>query len=512
MSLSYFSSGTEQESVDTPAETPDAEGSGPYGETAGRRVSELAPGDVVLFTRLRIHGLLRASGDYTEDATDAPIAPERMDIEWLDGYDIGNRTCGVRRVDLEELATQGKIRLIAAAVANRMSRWAIEGARCPDQYDRDTGVQPMPRVRAANTMFRREYSRDIINGFLKHPVVDHKLGRVQKVRAMFGARRPDGHLSAVATVAVPNARQASDRRTVEITRYASHPEDATGRERYPNGTGTRMLAQICRWAALEGFERVRALAGTAGNDGGIYRGANFRDDGDAASSGNYNRTGRTNYDHETTLTRYIREVSADGSDATPGTPRRVESRYDGAEADVVTAQTGLSRFGSSYRGDASPNDLALVREEVSDYKFATDEQYPAYSRRARKLFATYGRPGAREVLAGETAGRGRYFPAAIFGGDDNGTLAVALAVTGNPREPFAEAEVIEYAARETAFPAATARWILARVRDWARLDGYDALTVPATLFDHIEGVAPSVPAGVGFEKGPTGEYRIVFSG
>jgi len=477
--------------------------------TAGSAVGELAPGDVVFFSHQHIHALLREAGDYSDDAADAPLRPVRMDIEWLDGYSVGGRTRNVRREDLEALAADGKVRLIAEGVANRHSRWAATGARHPDQHAQDQPVQPKPRVRADKTTFTREFSRDRVNGFLRHPVVDHKHGRVAKAKAMFTARRPDDELSAVATVNVPNARQACDRHTVEITRYASHPEDAVDRDALPNNTGTRMLARIYEWAALEGFENVRALAGTDGNDGGIYQGANFQNDGTACSTGSHNRNGRSNHDHTRELTRYLRSVDVDGEDGSPGVPRRVEGRLGNGPGGTVTAQAGLASF-SGYDGDARPAEFGFVREDVTDTKFARDDAHAPYSGRARDLFAAEGRDGAREALAGEATGRGRYAPAAVFGADVDGTLVAALAVTGNPRSPYSEARVLEYASRETAFPGATARWLLTRARDWAELEGYDVMAVPEGVFSATDGVQSSLPAGLGFEAVEDGGYRMLF--
>lgn len=481
----------------------------PTAPTAGSPVSELAPGDVVFFTRQRVHGLLRAAGDVSEDAADASAYPDRLDIEWLDGYSVGGRTRDIRRGDLETLAADGKIRLVAEGVANRRSRWAIGGPRRPDEHARDRSVQPKPRVRAEATTVTRSFSRDLVNGFLRHPVVDHKHGRVAKAKAMFTARRPDDGIAAVATVNVPNARQACDRHTVEVTRYASHPEDATGRSSLPNNTGTHVLARVCRWAALEGYETVRALAGSDGNDGGIYRGANFEADGTACSTGTHDREGRSNHEHVGELTRYLRTVDVDGDDGCPGVPRRVEARLADGPGEATTSQAGLGAF-TGYEGDATPAEFGFVREDVTDTKFARDGEYAPYSRRARSLFEESGRPGAVQTLASESAGRGRYSPAAVFGADVGGTLVAALAVTGNPRLPVSEGEVIEYATRETAFPGATARWLLSRARDWAALEGYDVLRVPRGVFGDVAGVEATLPAGVGFDTVEDGRYVMRF--
>lgn len=507
MSLAPFLA--DDDSATTPSTDTQSPAHQPTRPTAGSPVAELAPGDVVFFTHQHVHALLRAAGDYSDDAADAPSRPSRMDIEWLDGYSVGGRTRGIRREDLETLAADGKIRLIAEEVANRHSRWAATGARHPDQYEQDQPVEPKPRVRADQTTVSREFSRDRVNGFLRHPVVDHKHGRVAKAKAMFTARRPDGGLSAVATVNVPNARQACDRHTVEITRYASHPEDATRRNALPNNTGTRMLARICEWAALEGFETVRALAGTDGNNGGIYQGANFEDDGAACSTGSHDRDGRTNHEHARELTRYLRAVDVDGDEGSPGVPRRVEGRLADGPGSTVTAQSGLASF-SRYEGDARPAEFGFVREDVTDTKFARDDAHAPYSQRAHDLFASEGRPGAVEALASEADGRGRYKPAAVFGADVDGTLVAALAVTGDPRAPFYEARVLGYASRETAFPGATARWLLSRARDWAELEGYDVMAVPEDAFAAADGVQPSLPAGVGFETVEDSGYRLAF--
>lgn len=63
----------------------------PSASTAGCATEELVPGDVILFARQDVHALLRAAGDYSWDATDAPKRPSRMDVEWLDGYAVGDK-------------------------------------------------------------------------------------------------------------------------------------------------------------------------------------------------------------------------------------------------------------------------------------------------------------------------------------------------------------------------------------------------------------------------------------
>ncbi len=471
--------------------------------SVGHSVREIHPGDLIFFTRKRIHALVRAAGDYSDDATTAPLRPERVDLVWVDGYDRAFRTRNIRREILEAMAHDNRIRLIDEELENRTAINRAPGVRYPDRYHRDATVQPGPRLPVSNLTFRRIYSLNRVNGFLKHPIIDHKQGRVQKAKGIFIAERPDGKIAAALTLNSVNARMAFDRRTVEITRYASHPEVATP-SNSTNNTATWMLSRVCRWAALEGYETVKTFAGTDGNHGQIYEAANFSYDGVGASSGNYNRDGRQNQSHSQPLRRYIRDVDMDGDNATSGGPRRFDGRLE-ANSETTGNAVTLSNF-TACPSDATPSMFRFTREEASDYKFTAGpdaDSYPVFSDRLKTLLSDTNAPIKLPSLVN---GRGRNTPAAVFGATVNDSLVAALLVSGDPSDRIPVARVESYVARETAYPDATARWLLTRARDWSELDGYDSLVIPAGTFEHVPRVNDTVPEGVGFTNASDGTY------
>lgn len=470
--------------------------------TVGKEITTVHPGDLVFFTRKRIHCLIRAANDYTDDATNASEQPSHVDLVWVDGYDRAFRTRSIRRDILDGMAKENRLRLIDESVTSVNDLGRAPGVRDPHRYNRDTTLQPAPRLPVSNMSFERTYSLNLVNGFLKHPVVDHKQGRVQKAKGMFVARRPDGRIAAVITVNSVNARQAFDRHTVEITRYASHPESKGTRT---NNTATWMISRVCQWAALEGYERIRTLAGTDANEGQIYKASNFEFDGFANSSGAYNRDGRKNHSHAQRLRRYIREVNIDGEKAVSTFPRRFESRLD-ADDEGKGKATTLTSFGKPSR-EKSPATFRFTREEVSDYKFTNGEdadQYPAFSERLKTLVNDTNTPITLSEL---TNSRRQNIPAAAFGASVGDDLVAALLITGDPNSRVPIARVEGYAAESTKYPDATARWLLSRARDWSELNPYESIVVPDNTFAHIDNVNESVPAGVSFTRDQNGCFH-----
>lgn len=114
----------------------------------------------------------------------------------------------------------------------------------------------------------RERSRLEINEFLDSEVVDHKLGSVPGWKAAFGARF-NGKLIAVCILGRPVARHINADEVISISRFAALPTR-------PANTGSWLIARARRWARLEGYQRMIAYAGVAGNYGTIYEAAGFR--------------------------------------------------------------------------------------------------------------------------------------------------------------------------------------------------------------------------------------------
>lgn len=113
----------------------------------------------------------------------------------------------------------------------------------------------------------RERSRKEVNQFLENDTVDHQLGSVPGWKAAFGARY-DNKLIAVCVLGRPVAREIDHHQVVSISRFAALPTR-------PENTGSWLIAKSRKWAELEGFEKMIAYAGVAGNYGTIYEAAGF---------------------------------------------------------------------------------------------------------------------------------------------------------------------------------------------------------------------------------------------
>lgn len=113
----------------------------------------------------------------------------------------------------------------------------------------------------------RERSRTEINNFLESDEVNHKLGGIPGWKAAFGARY-ESELIAVCVLGRPVARMVDEDEEISITRYGARPER-------PSNTGSWLIARARKWAFLEGYQRISAHAGVAGNAGTIYAAAGF---------------------------------------------------------------------------------------------------------------------------------------------------------------------------------------------------------------------------------------------
>ena len=129
-----------------------------------------------------------------------------------------------------------------------------------------TGELPKPNT-VANLDLCRERSRTEVNEFLESTIVDHQLGSVPGWKAAFGARF-NGELVAVCVLGRPVARHIDHDNIISISRFAAIPTR-------PANTGSWLIAKAREWARLEGFQRIIAYAGVAGNYGTIYEAAGF---------------------------------------------------------------------------------------------------------------------------------------------------------------------------------------------------------------------------------------------
>jgi GNAT superfamily N-acetyltransferase len=128
--------------------------------------------------------------------------------------------------------------------------------------------QQLPAPRSVTELnVSRERSRTEVNEFLEKDVVDHQLGSVPGWKAAFGARY-DGQLVAVCVLGRPVARHIDAETVISISRFAALPTR-------PDNTGSWLIARAREWARLEGYQKLIAYAGVAGNYGTIYEASGF---------------------------------------------------------------------------------------------------------------------------------------------------------------------------------------------------------------------------------------------
>lgn len=464
----------------------------------GSFVEDIYTGDLLYFWRKDVHGLVAPpNASQFQDELEVGCQPERVTIIWQDGYSPGSAQCFERAV-LEDMGTNKHIELADSNVSHPRAGRAGFSARVPERTKRDSVCSPGPRLPVEKLTCERLYSVSDANAFLSHPIVDHKEGRVQKAKAIFAARRPDGRIAALATVNSPNARQAFERDRVEITRYASHPTAKPATQ--TNNTATWLLSNICEWAATEGYDRVQTMAGTDGNEGDIYEAANFEFDGFADSSGEYGREGRTNQIHDSDLRRYVRAVDLDGEKASQPRPRRFDGRVEQNDQTHTLCEYSTE----TPIDERTPIRFRYVREDVSDHKFTKgdwNDEWPSYSDRVHALVAESELTVTLADLENE---RRNKRPAAAIGAAVGGEL-VAVAFVGGRPDGKGVATVREYVCRETPYPDTTAQWVLSRVQRWAALAGFDRFEVPQRVFNGT-GARQTVPKGIGIKRLSDGQY------
>lgn len=459
----------------------------PAGAHIGDRVREVLPGDVVWFVHRRMHSHVTATDLTVPTDDDGYIKrPKTVRVRLLDGYAPGY-SVRVSRESMNRLAQQGDVRVTHTVVERPEARWGNPtGTRHPNaDVNRCTPVSLAPRATTDVQQVQREWQHDEINGLLEHPIADHRLGRRQFLRAAWTARRPDGRPTALAVLTRPNAPSLGGGETVELARYVSHP-DATESHVGTNNTATWLIAKVARWAALEGFERLLSYSGVADNDGGIYGALPFEFDtwSDANPSDWNSRSGRTAaVSVRSQKKRWVWNLH----DTPTYHPRRAAAREDG--------RGGLSAFATRPAVDARPPaNFALTREERSHY-YRDDSGTPVAGR-AHDLFREAG-PGDDVLATRRRMRAGNDKPPAVFGATVDGTLVAAVAVAGSPlpKAPVREAEIVGYAARDTAYPENTTAWLLSRVREWAALAGYESLHAHDGVLATVDGVNPASVRG-----------------
>jgi GNAT superfamily N-acetyltransferase len=355
------------------------------------------------------------------------ITPDGQTVEWVAGNRAGD-TDTVDDVGIDVAVENGLVDVIAADIRDPDAAWWLF-----------EDSAPAAAVQTAGLSVSRERSRNAVNAFLEHPVVDHDLGGVVGWKAAFGARH-QGDLVAVCVLSRPSARGADDGVTLELNRYAAHPN------RPPN-TATWLIARAADWARLEGYDQLLTYAGVSNdNEGTIYQASNFERDGvsSADGSGWSTREGRESRD-DYTRRRYVRRLHDD-----PAGSHRL-SADDGA--------TSLAAFATGGRGDRM-----LARGDGRDGVVSD-------------FFETHGETPLSQSAAADAA----VFAAKTAAGPD-----ALLAVTNDSdsARDRTHARLSRLAiADHVTYPANTGARLIAAARQWARLEGYHTLRPPATPTD-----------------------------
>lgn len=390
----------------------------------------------------------------------------------------------------------------------------------PSNYEADktnrNSYTPVPvGPRLDSNAYRLEAARSIktMNGLLAHPLFDHKQATDTKAKIQFIARRPDGKAAAICVLNSPNARQGFDRQRVEITRYASHERSLVE----DDNTASWLIGKAIQWAALEGYSEIKTRAGTDGNTGTIYSALGFTHTGKAHSSGNYNRAGRKNQNHDRQLDNYRKYVSVDDVNGRAPVPRRYDSRYEGFENDSGKRQTSLLEVTQS----TSPR-LVYSREEATDNKHIKNGT-DLFSSELTSLYNQTDTTGIDLTNYYSTRKRpSRYLPAAAFGCRFDENLVGGALVCPWKRNPLRKRCDGDESRRNPNalsipwvgidIPSAVpewyeqriGQWLLKRIREWAPLTGTPHIEISPSELKNWS-TKPTLPSGVGFTSNTSGE-------
>ncbi|AUV84343.1 hypothetical protein C2R22_22605 (plasmid) [Salinigranum rubrum] len=224
-------------------------------------IRPLRPGDIVAFPYLDAVG--RYVGD---DAT--PI------IEWYVppggplclGHPSALTTADVGEIDT--MVDSGEVVIVATGFDSLASYHAHRTYRDCDPRLAAPGGAPTTNhleLRAE----RGRGARERVNGFLKHPTVQYQHDPVTKPFRVALTAVYEGRDVAMAVLGRPSGRHNADGQTLELYRFAAHPDR-------PANTGSWLLSRCCRWATLEGYDRLLTYAGVQNdNEGTMYRAAGF---------------------------------------------------------------------------------------------------------------------------------------------------------------------------------------------------------------------------------------------
>jgi len=254
-----------------------------YQHPQSRVIRSLLDGDIVAFPYLDAIG--RYAGGALDDAeTDIENA-----FEW--SVRPGGPLSVGRLPDLDEtdaMIDSGEIVIVATGFD---SLEEFSAYRAYQECDPRL-VSPSGAPSTSDLSLRAERgsgARERVNGYLKHPAVGYQHDPQTKPFRIALTATYRSQEVAMAVLGRPSGRHNADGRTIELYRFAAHPDR-------PANTGSWLLARCCAWSRLEGYDRLLTYAGVQnGNEGTMYQAAGFElvDTVVADRSDWHSRDGRT---------------------------------------------------------------------------------------------------------------------------------------------------------------------------------------------------------------------------
>lgn len=401
---------------------------------------------------------------------------------------------------LDTALEYGRVEKVASDLTREELRYLLTGEWSDDTgRTAESGPSSHRSLSTSDLTLTRERDWDTVRRFVNHPEVGHDLGvNFPQKKAAFGARvgGPDGDIAAIVVLTYPTARKLDGTEMIELKRYASHPN------RPPN-TASWLISRACRWAELEGYERLRTYAGVADNEGTIYQALGFDplDDSPVETDGS-GWTDRGSEGQRSEWDDY--EKRRYECQLAPSVPK-VTRRGPRPEADRDSETRGLEAFGAVPdagvvadakavdnrsqsddrlafgRRDQRPDDVVEVFEELED-QIETDESIEQVGDEA-VTFAALAPEGVVAALVATVDETAASHTADVR--TDGGVASVSPAGDGNDTVPAhgrgqsPHVHVVGYAAQDTAYPHNLATTLLARLREWAGLEGYREVVATA---------------------------------
>jgi hypothetical protein len=296
-------------------------------------------------------------------------------------------------------------------------------------------------------------ARERVNGFLKHPAVGYQHDPVTTpFRIALTATYQDREV-AMAVLGRPRGRHNADGRTVELYRFAAHPDR-------PANTGSWLLSRCCAWSRLEGYDHLLTYAGVQNdNEGTMYQAAGFElvDTTVADRSEWHSRDGRTGggtyrkWRYKYVLTSHSIEARRPAGRVSPDQTRLIDR---GTQPETACASPRTVAQG----------ELVQTREEYPARRGAT------LTTDARAFLDQYGCDESDDTAP---------LVACFASRTPEDALVAVLCLRDhserqNPRDNT-EAITLSTAGAQTdalAYPVNVLRGIIADACEWARLHGY----------------------------------------